>query len=212
MLPRTVLVVLLAVCASGHAETLVTANALFDGRAMLTIDGRQRLLKVGQSSPEGVKLLSSTAREAVVEVEGRRITLGLSREIGAAYAAPERREVAVQRNGQGQYRIAGSVNGHQLMFMVDTGANVVALSGAEAARLGIDFRREGERVPVQTAGGLVGAWSVTLDRVEVSGILVRNVPATVIEGPHPSPALLGMSWLTRVGIREEGGVMYLRER
>ena len=42
--------------------------------------------------------------------------------------------------------------------------------------------------------------------------MVRNVQATVIEGPHPEPALLGMSWLQRVGLREESGVMYLRER
>ena len=45
-----------------------------------------------------------------------------------------------------------------------------------------------------------------------SGILVRNVQATVIEGAHPSPPLLGMSWLARVGMREDGGVLYLQER
>jgi aspartyl protease family protein len=63
-----------------------------------------------------------------------------------------------------------------------------------------------------TAAGPTAAWAITLDRVEVSGIMVRNVEGTVIEGPHPEPALLGMSWLQRVGLREESGVMYLRER
>jgi aspartyl protease family protein len=104
------------------------------------------------------------------------------------------------------------VNGSQLSFMVDTGANVVALSGVDADRLGIDYRGRGERTSVLTAAGPSAAWAMSLDRVEVSGILVRNVRATVIEGPHPEPALLGMSWLQRVGLREESGVMYLRER
>jgi aspartyl protease family protein len=53
---------------------------------------------------------------------------------------------------------------------------------------------------------------VTLDRVEIAGIVVRNVAASVLEGAHPDPALLGMSWLSRVGMREDSGVLYLEER
>jgi aspartyl protease family protein len=58
----------------------------------------------------------------------------------------------------------------------------------------------------------VQAWSVTLDRVEVAGIVVRNVAASVIEGDYPTQLLLGMSWLGRVTMREEHGVLYLEER
>ncbi|MFM7273178.1 MAG: TIGR02281 family clan AA aspartic protease [Gammaproteobacteria bacterium] len=203
-------------CAAGLAGAeqplLVRANGLFEGRALLTIEGKQRLLRAGEVSPEGVRLVSASAKEAVIEIDGRRERLTLSRDVGGRFLEPERREVAVSRNPGGDYRVAGSINGRQLMFMVDTGANVVALSGAEAERLGIDVRREGQPAVVQTAAGPVSAWSVMLGRVEVSGILVRNVPATVIEGDHPSPALLGMSWLRQVGLREEAGVLYLRQR
>ena len=194
------------------AELAITANALFEGRAMLSIDGVSRVMKVGQTSPEGVRLVSASAREAVVAVAGREIRLEPAREPGGAFSNPERREIPVARNSRGEYRIVGTVNGSQISFMVDTGANVVALSGVDADRLGIDYRRLGEPARVQTAAGLSDAWGITLDRVEVSGILVRNVRATVIEGPHPEPALLGMSWLQRVGLREESGVLYLRER
>lgn len=206
---------LLACCtalAQAEQPLLVRANALFEGKALLTIEGKRRLLRAGEVSPEGVRLVSASAREAVIEIDGKRERLALSREVGARFEEPERREVAVSRNPGGEYRIAGSINGRQLMFMVDTGANVVALSGVEAERLGIDPRREGQPAVVQTAAGPVSAWGVTLNRVEVSGIVVRNVPATVIEGEHPSPALLGMSWLRRVGLREDAGVLYLRQR
>lgn len=197
---------------AARAGMLITANALFEGRALLTIDGNRRLLRVGQSSPEGVRLLSASATEAVIDIEGRQQRLAPGAEMGAAFATPERRQVSVQRNERGEYRLVGTVNGHQLPLMVDTGANIVALSGQDADRLGIDYRRRGQSVTVQTAAGPVPAWSITLDRVEVAGILVRNVPATVIEGPHPEPALLGMSWLMRVAMRENAGVLYLQER
>ena len=202
---------LLCSTAATALERLIVANALFDGRAMLSIDGHARMLRAGQRSPEGVQLVSATAHEAVIEVDGKRQTLALSHEVGAAYQAPARREFAVPRNAQGQYRVGGRVNGHATTLLVDTGADVVALSGAEASRMGIDFRRNGQRGAANTAGGLVEAWGITLERVETGGIVVRNVPATVIEGEHPTPALLGMSWLTRVGMREDAGVLYLQE-
>jgi aspartyl protease family protein len=211
-MPRRWLLFLWLVGAGAVAQPLVTANGLFDGRALLTIDGRAQMLRAGQVSPEGVRLVSSTAREAVIEIDGRRQTLVLSREIGAAYTAPARRQVPVPRNEHGQYRVGGSINGHATMLVVDTGANVVALSGADARRMGIDYRRDGTRTVVGTASGVVEAWNVTLARVETGGILVRNVQASVIEGEHPSPPLLGMSWLSRVGMREEAGVLYLQER
>ncbi len=194
------------------AEPSITANALFEGRVMLSIDGTPRVLKVGQTSPEGVRLVAASAREAVVEVAGRQIRLEPGREPGGAFRSLDLREVPVSRNERGEYRVVGSVNSRQVLFMVDTGANVVALSGADADRLGVDYKRRGEQTRVVTAAGPTAAWAITLDRVEVSGILVHNVRATVIEGSHPEPALLGMSWLQRVDLREESGVMYLRER
>lgn len=195
-----------------QAEMLISANALFDGRAVLTIDGRQQLLRAGETSTEGVRLVSANAREAVIEVDGRRSTLTLSRAVGGGFVAPERRQASTQRNARGEYRVAGTINGRQLTLIVDTGANVIALNGGEARRLGIDYRLHGTPSRVETASGVVDAWSVSLDRVEIAGIVVRNVAASVLEGAHPDPALLGMSWLSRVGLREEGGVLYLEER
>ena len=52
----------------------------------------------------------------------------------------------------------------------------------------------------------------TLEGVEVAGIVVRHVAASVIEGKHPAQLLLGMSWLGHVSMREEHGVLYLEEK
>lgn len=194
------------------ADLHITANALLPGRAMLTIEGRQQLLRVGESSPEGVKLLAADANSAQIELDGRRITLVPGADVGTGFAPVERREVAIQRSGQREYNIAGSINGQPVDFLVDTGANVIAINGATARRVGIDYRLHGQPSAVQTAGGVEQAWSVTLDRVELSGILVRNVRASVLEGDYPTRALLGMSWLEKVSMQERDGVLYLREK
>lgn len=209
---RRMLAALVLPLAAAAEPVYVTAAALFEGRAMLSIDGSQRLLRVGETSPEGVTLLSASAREAVIEIGGRRQTLAPGRDSAGGFAVPERKRVAIQRGARHEYLVAGTVNGLQVQFLVDTGANVVAMNSAEARRLGIDYRLRGTAGAVQTASGVVQAWSVTLDRVEVAGIVVRNVAASVIEGPYPAQLLLGMSWLGRVSMREAHGVLYLEER
>ena len=37
---------------------------LFEGRAMLSIDGTPRMLQVGETSPEGVRLVAASATQA----------------------------------------------------------------------------------------------------------------------------------------------------
>ncbi|MBP8924313.1 MAG: TIGR02281 family clan AA aspartic protease [Pseudomonadales bacterium] len=202
-----------SLCATAVAQDLyVTANALFEGRAMLSIDGTPRMLQVGETSPEGVRLVAASATLAVIDVGGRRQTLAPGRDAGANFSQPARREVPVSRNAHNQYLVIGTINSRQLNLLVDTGASVIAMNSADARRLGIDYRLHGEPGRVQTASGEVDAWTLMLDRVELSGIVVRNVRASVLEGAYPMRALLGMSWLGRVSMREENGVLYLREK
>ncbi len=62
---------------------------------------------------------------------------------------------------------------------------------------------------VETASGLVPARVVNLRFVDVGGIRVDNVQATVVEGSYPSTVLLGMSYLKHVDIKENNGVLSL---
>ena len=206
-----VVLVLSAGCAVG-AELQIVASGLFEGRALLSIDGVHRLLRTGETSPEGVKLLAADSREALIELGGRRLTLTPGRVAGGGFEVPSRREVAIARDARRQYAILVTVNGRQTRAVVDTGASVVALNSVEAQRLGIDYQRRGVSSMVRTAGGVVPAWSLTLDRVETAGIVVHHVAAAVVEGDHPTEMLLGMSWLGQVTMREADGVLYLGEK
>jgi aspartyl protease family protein len=62
---------------------------------------------------------------------------------------------------------------------------------------------------VETAGGILQAWQVTLRSVDVGGIRVDGVQASVVEGDFPADVLLGMTFLRHVEMQETNGVLSL---
>jgi aspartyl protease family protein len=193
------------------ASPQVEVRGLYEGGAVLAIDGQLRTLRRGQTSPEGVTLYAADARQAVLIVDGERHTVGLSRRIAAQFVPPRVRRALVQRNEQNQYLAAGSINGHSLDLLVDTGANTVAISETAALSMGIDFRQDSARGRVRTASGLANSYRLQLDSISLGDITLRNVPAIVIEGDYPHYALLGMSFLRQVEMRDSAGVLYLEQ-
>jgi aspartyl protease family protein len=51
-----------------------------------------------------------------------------------------------------------------------------------------------------------------LDSVKVGSLELRNVGAVVLEGNNPQQALLGMSYLGRLEIDNDGRLMTLRKK
>jgi len=189
----------------------VEVVGLFKDRAVIRVQGGERLMKVGEVSPEGVRLLSADAREAVVEYNGERHTLSLTSRVAGSYAEVQHARISIPADELGQYRIRGAINDRYVNFLVDTGASVIALSSTTAQSLGIDYQR-GQRGSVQTAQGNAESYFLTLDRVTVSGITAHNVQAAVITGHYPQEILLGMSFLRQVSMEESGGVMTLIQK
>ncbi|WP_260843364.1 retropepsin-like aspartic protease family protein [Sedimenticola selenatireducens] len=198
-------------CATLAVEK-VRVMALFPNKAMVQIDGKQRLLKAGKKSPEGVLLISATSNEAIIEVNGKRDSYGLGSQIGGHFAEREIAEVRIQGDIRGAYNTVGSINGRMTDMLVDTGATVVAISEVEAKRLGIQYRLKGEKSWVRTASGTARAHSILLEKVQVGGIALPNVDAVVIEGNSPHKVLLGMSFLSRIKMEQQGTLMLLQQK
>jgi aspartyl protease family protein len=182
-------------------------QALLPNTAVVKIDGRQYTLRAGDTEA-GVKLISADSRQAIFEIDGTRHALGVSQHIGSHFSAPEKREVTIRRDDRLQYLTKANLNGVSMDVLVDTGANLVAMSAEHAVRIGIDYEA-GVESAVETAGGLNDAWLIKLRSVEVGGIKVENVEATVIDGDYPTIVLLGMSYLRHVEMRESGGILSL---
>jgi aspartyl protease family protein len=208
--------VCLAIALAGHvctaaAVSRIEVNALMKDSAILRIDGVQVMLRSGQRSPEGVLLVSADSRGAIVEVGGQRRELNLSQRIAATFEETAANEVKIPRDNFRQYLTSVEINGRRTIALIDTGANSVAMSSTQARSMGIDYEK-GAAGQVGTAGGIMRAYSVTLDKVSVGGIVVHNVHAAVIEGDYPERVLLGITYLQHVGMREENGIMYLKQK
>lgn len=194
------------------AATQVLVVGLFPGAAVLNVDGQRKLVKVGQVGPGGVMVVSADSRGAVLRVDGVERTYNLSREYSDGFAEAQKKQLSVAKGIGGHYWIAGSVNGQSIQFLVDTGATSVALNDEHARRLGIDYRVMGSPLQVSTASGTARGWRVTLDRVKLGELEVLGVDAVVLEGGSPTEALLGMSFLGRVGWKVEQDVLVLESK
>jgi aspartyl protease family protein len=106
--------------------------------------------------------------------------------------------VEIEAESNGHFNAEADINGRPVDVMIDTGATMVALSYEDAERAGIylsdgDFTRA-----VSTANGVARVAPVTLARVSIGDITVRNVPAAVAERGRLKTSLLGMSFLSRL--------------
>jgi aspartyl protease family protein len=186
------------------------------GKATVVIDnGRPRTLTAGQVSPEGVRLVSATPESAVVEFEGKRLTLALGtsyREAAPTAESPPGRSVVVSADSQGHFLVSGMINGAaSVRFLVDTGASLVSISADDARRAGINYLA-GQRGMTQTASGVAPVYRVKLDVLKVGDITVYNVDAAVHTSGQLPIALLGMSFLNRMEMKRDGVALTLTRR
>jgi len=201
---------LFLLCAASIAyATEVNVIGLFSGKAMVSINGgRQQVLAAGETSPEGVKLISADSAAAVLEIDGKRQTLAMGQAANIQSAAGSGNPTTVlTSDARGHFITSGSINGASVRMMVDTGATFVSMSSAEARRIGLSYLG-GARGVVSTANGIVPAYRVTLNTVKVGNITLYQVEGLVQESSMPF-ALLGMSFLKRLEMKRDGSSMTL---
>ncbi|MBX9926023.1 MAG: TIGR02281 family clan AA aspartic protease [Hyphomicrobiaceae bacterium] len=112
--------------------------------------------------------------------------------------------VELRADRSGHYQAEIEINGRRVDALVDTGATLVALTYEDAQRLGIYLRDGDFTMVTNTANGTARAAPITLDRVEIGPIQIRNVQASVSEPGRMRTNLLGMSFLSRVTKFESG--------
>jgi len=202
------------VCSRASASELeITVQGLFKDKALLVIGTRQRLLRTGEVSPEGVRLISADSEAAVIKYRGKQATYPLGNRIDAGFAPPARQSVTVYPDRQGMYLVNGHIDGWPVEFLVDTGATTIAMNASAARRLGIDYLVEGEPVMVTTASGVAVGYEVRLRRVSVGQIHLANIRAIVNDNDsYPRKILLGMSFLEHLGMRREGKALQLQKK
>jgi len=122
-------------------------------------------------------------------------------------ASSEQTEIA--RDESGQFHLTAQVNGQDARFLVDTGADVVALTVEDARTLGVDFDANMFEPIARSASGVAKGARVQLDRFRLGDEEFHNVDAIVLEGLETN--LLGQSLLRRLGkVELRGDRMVIR--
>jgi aspartyl protease family protein len=196
---------------SAAAQTVTMSGSLGD-KALLLIDGKPRTLAVG-STVQGVKLLSVTGSDAVVDIAGKRVALALGGaqvNLGGGGSDGTGSLIVMTAGSGGHFTSGGSINGKAVNFLVDTGATSVSISQSVADRIGLDYRK-GQRGMVNTANGAVPVHAMSLSVVRIGDVQVYNVDAVIIPAAMDQ-VLLGNSFLTRFQMKRENDKLTLERR
>jgi aspartyl protease family protein len=200
----------LACCAA--AAQSVALQGMLGSKALLIVNGSAPRSVAPGETHLGVKVLSTQGDQAVVEVDGKRVTLrvGDSPASVGGGAAPRGNRIVLPVDRGGHFMAQGAINGKAVMFMVDTGATSVALGVPEADRIGLAYKN-GQLGRSSTANGVVTVWRVKLASVRVGDVEIFDVDAAVIPAGMPY-VLLGNSFLGRFQMKRDHDQMVLERR
>jgi len=206
---RALVATLLVAAVTAASAQTVSMGGSLGTNALLVIDGKARTVAAG-ATVDGVRLVSVTSNEAVVEVKGKRFTVHLGDaqvNLGGKASEGAGKQIVLRAQSGGHFVTSGTINGKTARFVVDTGATLVSMDQYEADRLGVDWKN-GQRGISRTANGDAPFYATTLPSVRIGDVQVYDVPALVSPAPMPY-ILLGNSFLSRFQMKRENDVLTL---
>ncbi len=121
-------------------------------------------------------------------------------------------ETRVLLGPDGHYWLSAEVNGVPANFLVDTGATLTAISESVAERAGLEPRRGGIPIMLNTANGTITAHMATVDSLTFGNVEASGIDA-VIAPNFGETNVIGMNVLARLGSwRVEEGELVLVPR
>lgn len=142
----------------------------------------------GVDTSEWAKTDNKVSKQSRVPLAGRTDRKGSGWDNG---------QFSLLRQADGHFYADGAIQNAPTRFLVDTGASIIALTGADAQAAGLSWS-DADISPIGTgASGVVYGVPTILAEVEIGGLTQRNVRAVIIpEGLEVS--LLGQSFLSQI--------------
>lgn len=157
------------------------------------------LCVVAAAAPQLLDFGTGTRKDSISEERPANVAADRNRATPARNRNLSRTtDVRIPVQEDGHYYADGKINGRNVALVVDTGASIVALRESDARRAGIRVGRSDFNHPIYTANGTAYAAEVTLRRVSIGRISVRDVRAVVIPDDRLSISLLGASFLNEL--------------
>lgn len=115
--------------------------------------------------------------------------------------------VVLKRNRQGHYLAPGTINGAQVIFLLDTGATEISIPGQLADDLNL---KPGRASYASTANGTIKVYNTRLSSVALGGLEMQNINAHINPHMQGNTVLLGMSYLQHLEIIQRNGTLTLK--
>lgn len=109
----------------------------------------------------------------------------------------------------GHFWLKAQVNGEPVNFMIDTGATLTAVSASVAERAGLEPRRGGIPIRLNTANGTISAQVTSIDELRFGNVAARGLDAVMAPNLGETN-VIGMNLLSRLkGWRVEDNTLIL---
>jgi aspartyl protease family protein len=118
------------------------------------------------------------------------------------------KEIELRRNPYGHYVATGTINAHDVTFLLDTGASDIAIPESIANDIGL---KKGPAIMVKTANGNTRAYLTHLDSVALGDIELHDLNATILMNISGEEVLLGMSFLKHFEIKQKGDTLTIKQ-
>jgi aspartyl protease family protein len=118
------------------------------------------------------------------------------------------KEVVLQRNRFGHYVSNGSINGYDVVFLLDTGATDIAIPETVANNIGL---HKGQGITIKTANGNTRAYITRLDSAAIGDIILYDLNATILSNIHGEEVLLGMNFLKHFELLQKGNTLTIKQ-
>lgn len=115
--------------------------------------------------------------------------------------------LVIGQGNNGHYMVSGSVNGQDLIFMVDTGASYVTLPQWIGHSAGAKCLATGT---MQTGNGTTNVCATLIKKLRIGNFVLKDVEALI--APNLNQPLLGMNVLKRFRVEQDGGEMRLSKK
>jgi aspartyl protease family protein len=196
------------VCLQARAQS-VALGGMLGSKALLMVDGKPPKSVAPGETYLGVKVISVSSEEAVVDIDGKRAKLRMG-ESPVNVGERGGKKIMLTADSQGHFIGAGKINGQAMQYLVDTGATVVSMGVSDAERLGVNYK-SGQPMRLSTANGQVPGWSIRLASVRIGDVELTEVEAVVTSASMPY-ILLGNSFLTRFQMTRNNDQLVLERR
>ena len=118
-------------------------------------------------------------------------------------------ETRIRMGPDGHFWLRAEINGVPANFLVDTGATLNAVSQNLAEQAGLEPRRGGLPISMNTANGLVAAQLSTIEEIRFGNVAARGLDVVIMPNLGDTN-VVGMNLLSRLGSwRVEGDQMIL---